>query len=315
MHPTRNLYEASNLGKFGNFREVTESMQIENILETKVRGPATARHIEQKLKETKANSLAPSTGDLMDEIVGEFQLRDDLYPVRPIEWRTNPNKYTRYDIDFIDHIEESFEPKNQRIDNKSDTMVSQFENIIGPRFKDKYYVNAEIEASADLNSGSTVKEQLEGRVIQDNKNNNSDSASTVENDDNHSHDHLNNRKTRLNYSKARKQIALKALYDKINQKDTGTKGNRLLLDEVIEPNTNVAMMSQLISKTLNNRQQMMNVKRDFRRFMKRAKQQYKAIRKDQQNNDVDDVDDKEKVCTRSLRNYIYVILVYLHWKV
>ena len=41
MNPTRqNMYKASNLGKFGNFREVTKSIQLENVIETKVQGPA-----------------------------------------------------------------------------------------------------------------------------------------------------------------------------------------------------------------------------------------------------------------------------------
>ena len=249
------------------------------------------------MKETKINSFLPSLSDdiLIDDIVEEFQHHNNVQPAGQKEWRTNPNKCTRHDIDFIGHIEVNSDSLKSKQHNQyqhdqhesRDNISSQLDNVIGPRFKDKNYVNAEIESSADLDSGSTVKEQLEGRVINDNSHANTATSNN------------NNNKKRLSYSDSRKQIALKVFHDKIQKKDGkvfSCNNNKLLLDG--DTKTNTAMMLQLISKVLNNRKQWMNIKRDFRRLMKRVRQHWRTIRKVYMNGDLDNEEDKEKVCTQ-----------------
>ena len=144
-------FQQDRIGEHGDFSQVRYQLDDHQIIEDKVNGPVGGR-LKQKKEEIKKRA------HLLDFLVPTGTQTANSKK----EWRKHPNEYTRYDTDFIDHIE-VIQPLSSSISNENTINIHALD--LSENTNTYFHCNTSISYSNTQND--SIKELLKGRIVKD----------------------------------------------------------------------------------------------------------------------------------------------------
>ncbi len=166
------------LGKGGDFSEVRYQLPLDVVIESQVNGPAAGRRLQREREEQRRLELLKQAEETEDErqkreIKEKKQAKKKRNKELRDDWRTNRIEGIRMDTDFIERIQniaigEKYLNPKKKLEEAMRTGPHLFPDYIGPKTRVINYEEVDrVSYAAMMEKGTTVGEQLEGRVVEE----------------------------------------------------------------------------------------------------------------------------------------------------